>query len=121
MDDLDVYMVPSTGTLLDAIDMIERNRSRCVFVVEGEKNRVVGAMSEGDVMRLLLKGTSLYAPLQDVANPSFKFLREHDVAAALDLFRRYFITALPVVDDAFNLIHVIALREMIDYLQQGQK
>ena len=52
MFDLVDYTVSKSGTLINAIDKIERNHSRTVIVVDCEK---VVVLSEGDILRALLR------------------------------------------------------------------
>ena len=47
------YVVTADGTLLDAAEVIEHTRSRSAVVVK--ETKVVGIISEGDILRALLK------------------------------------------------------------------
>ena len=106
------YTVPDSATLIDAVDIIAHNHSRCAIIVSGEK--VTGIISEGDIMRGLLKGADIHAPLAGFTNPSFKFLRSRDLNVALDLFREHGISLLPVLDMNFSLLSVVLLNDVLD-------
>lgn len=115
MPDLTDFVVNFDATLIDAVDCIERNRSRAAVVVDGEK--VIGVVSEGDVMRALLHGTNVHAPLRDVTSVSFKYLNEPDAEAALQLMQRHGISLVPVVSAEFTLLDVMTLRDVLSVVR----
>ena len=106
------YTIPEGATLLDAVDVITRNHSRCAITISGDK--VTGIISEGDIMRALLKGADIHAPLPDFTNPSFKFLKSRDLEAALALFLQHGISLVPVLNMDFALVDVILLRDVLE-------
>lgn len=114
MPDLSSYTVSRRGTLLDAIEVINANHSRTAVVVEDGK--VIGVLSEGDILRALLGGSDVYAPLADFVQLGFSYLRSRDLAEALRLMHPRGITLLPVVDNDFRLQGVLTQREVIDDL-----
>jgi arabinose-5-phosphate isomerase len=109
---LEGYSVPLSGTLLDAVETIEHNHSRCTIIIDGGK--VVGILSEGDVLRAFLKGADVRAPISEYFNPSFKFLTEFDREAALKLFRDHGITLIPLVDHDLRLTGVVTWKDILD-------
>lgn len=110
-NDYSDYVVAHYATLLDAAEVIEHNHSRSAVVVEDEK--VVGIISEGDILRALLRGVSVRAPLADFVNHSFKFLDAPDHARSLELFKKFGIALIPVLDAEFRLIGVVTLGETL--------
>ena len=106
------YTVAQSATLLDAAEVIERTRSRSAVVVEGEK--VVGVISEGDILRALLHGVGVHAPLADFVSHSFKFMDTPDSERALELFKKFGISLVPVLDKDFRLTGVITLYETLN-------
>lgn len=109
--DLTEFMIPASARLVDAADAIEHNHNRAIVVVEGKK--VLGIISEGDILRALLRDADIHAPILDFVNFSFKFLKERDVNGALALFRQYGISLIPVVDDNFHFQDVITLGDIL--------
>jgi len=103
--------VPETAHLIDAVLAIKENRSRCALALAGE--RVVGVISEGDVMRALLSGADVHSPLANWLNYGFKFLKSKDYALALDMMQRHGITLVPVVGEAFELLDVVTLGDVL--------
>ena len=105
------YVLPLDGTLLDAIEAIKNNRSRCVILMSGD--RVAGVLSEGDIMSALLQNTDVHAPIGEYVRHNFKFLAERDLSKALKLMRDFGLTLVPVVDRELHLIDVITLNELL--------
>src|SRR5258706_10806166 len=109
--DLADFSISCAASLLDAAEAIAKNHSRCVMVVDGTK--VVGVVSEGDLVRALLSGTEIHAPLASFIHHAFKFLQSKDLGKALNLMRTHGITLIPILDDGFSLIDVITLPDLL--------
>ena len=109
--DLYQYTVESNGTLLDVAQAIAANRSRCVIVMSGGK--AVGVISEGDLVRALLRGTDIYSPMQSFINHGISFLPERDMAQALEMFRTRGISLIPILNDELGLEDVITLQQLL--------
>ena len=114
-NDFSDYVVSHGATLLDAAEVIEHSHSRSAVVVEGDK--VVGIISEGDILRALLHGVGVRAPLADFVNHGFKFLDAPDEARALELFGEFGIALIPVLNSGFRLTGVITLQETLQSLE----
>jgi len=113
--DLSKYTVESSGTLLDAAQAIAANRSRCVIVMSG--GRAVGVISEGDLVRALLRGTDIYSPMQSFIHHGISFLPERDMAQALELFRTRGISLIPILNDELGLADVITLQQLLNQVE----
>jgi CBS domain-containing protein len=110
MSTLEGFWIHDSATMEDAITMIQRNNSRCVVVV-GVQQKVVGAFSEGDVLRAILAGTDIHTPLRSLIKPSFRYLHKRDISAARALFLGG-ITLVPVLDADFRLVDVLTLKDV---------
>lgn len=106
------FTVESSGTLLDAARAIAANRNRCVIVVRDGK--ALGVISEGDLVRALLRGTDIYSPMQSFIHHGIFFLPERDMTRALDLFRSHGISLIPILNDELRLVDVITLQQMLE-------
>ncbi|EKV26056.1 hypothetical protein C882_3343 [Caenispirillum salinarum AK4] len=110
-DRLAALVIPLSARIIDAAQAIRENKNRCVVAVADGK--VVGVLSEGDIMKALLHGSDVHGPIADWVSHGFKFLREHDRRAAFDLMRKHGITLVPVVDEEFRLTDVVTLFEVL--------
>lgn len=115
MSRLSDFSIPDSSTLLQAVEKIQKNQSRTVMVVRDDI--VVGVVSEGDVMRALLRGVSVHTPLSEFAPRSFKYLRSSSEREAFEIFRKHAVSMVPVVDDNFRLVDVITLEHLIRRLE----
>lgn len=110
--ELSQYTVQSSGTLLDVAQAIAINRSRCVIVINDSK--AVGVISEGDLVRALLRGTDIYSSMESFIHHGFSFLLERDMDLALELFRSRGISLIPILNGAFGLEDVITIQQLLD-------
>ncbi|MCX6222369.1 MAG: CBS domain-containing protein [Bacteroidia bacterium] len=99
------YIILDTQLIEHAIEMIELNASRCVVVTNNNK-RVVGVLSEGDILRALLKGTNIKSPVKNIINPGYKYLMQFD-DNKLMLYFKQGITLVPVLNENNELSDVI--------------
>lgn len=111
-DRLTKLTLPLSARLIDAAYAIRENRTRCAIVLSDD--RVVGVISEGDILRALLHGAEVHAPVADWISHGFKFLGEADLQAAFELMRRHGITLVPVIDADFRLQDAISLADVLE-------
>jgi CBS domain-containing protein len=109
---LDIFVVHTDSTIKEVSNVIALNYSRCAIVTQ-MNGKVVGVVSEGDIIRSLLEDVSLYTPIGKIVRPSFRYLRERDVQKALELLRSIGITLLPIVDEEFVLQDVITVHDIL--------
>jgi len=109
------YTVARSGTLFNAISIIQSNHSRAAIVVDHGK--VVGVVSEGDILRALLGGSDVHSPLDDHMQLGFCYLLEQSLTDAFPLMLLRGITLIPVVDHEFQLLGVVTLSEVLRWLQ----
>ena len=103
-----MYFLNSKSLIIDAIECIEYNKSRCVIVVNSA-NKVIGVLSEGDIIRLLLNKVNLNSPLKNVINKSFKYFNNDqkiDDNIVFDLFLNG-VTLIPVINNERELVDII--------------
>ncbi len=114
-DRLLVYVVEDNARLIDAAQAIIRNKSRCGVVVSGSK--VVGVISEGDILRALLKGVDMHSSIESWTNRGFRFLASRDFEAAHRIMAEKGITLVPVLDEGFHLVDVITTMDLLKWLR----
>jgi len=110
--DISRYVVTVSATLIQTVEKIQSNRSRAVFVIDNEK--VIGVVSEGDIMRALLKGINIHAPITSFLEYSFKYLTEVDLNKAFNLIKKHLFTLVPVVDNEFRLKSIITVSQILN-------
>lgn len=68
------FLIDYNSNIIDAVYKIQQNKSREVIILS--KKKVLGILSEGDILRCILKGISLHSPVSKHYNKNFKFLNE---------------------------------------------
>lgn len=104
------FTINEESTLLDAAAKIQQNSARAVVIVNNEQ--AVGVVSEGDIMRALLRGCSIHSRIDVCLQRSFKYLSKADPKMAWDIIREHGISLVPVLGDGFKLVHVFSAHEM---------
>jgi CBS domain-containing protein len=117
MKDLSHFVIDINATIIQAIEKIENNRSRAVIVTLNTK--VVGLISEGDIMRALLRGMPIHQSLSILTMSSFKYLTNPNMEKAFELMKKHLFTLVPVIDSEFKLVDVITMKDILNacYLQ----
>jgi mannose-1-phosphate guanylyltransferase / mannose-6-phosphate isomerase len=113
-DDIKKFTIKENSIMLDAIKSIQLSDLRTIIVV-GKDNKVVGVISEGDILRALIDGISPYSPIKNIINVSFKFLHTRDMHEAYKFFKLG-IDVLPIMSNDFGLIDIITIFDFLDQL-----
>lgn len=91
-------LVTEIATLREAIASIDRSALQIAMVVDAD-SRLLGTLTDGDVRRALLKGSSLDMPARDVMNSSPTVAHAgEDLRIRLPELRNKQIHRIPVVD-----------------------
>ena len=109
------YVIGEDKLIEEAIAMIELNSSRCV-IVHKNNNKVVGIVSEGDILRGVLKGLSIHAPVKQIMNTNFVHLMSKDNDRMISLFKKG-ITLIPILDENYYLTEVV---ELVSFFNQKE-
>lgn len=114
VDSLRRLLVSPRATLLDAMQVIDREGIELVFVGDG-RGRVLGTLSDGDVRRAILRGQPLnHGDLNLAMNPRFTWVNPSvGRAEVLDLMRSLGISVVPVLDKRGRLVGLHLLYELI--------
>ena len=110
--DLKKFNISDNKLIEEAIEMIELNETRCV-IVHNAAEKVIGIVSEGDILRAILKGINTKSPVKQIMNINFTYLREKDDDKIMTLFRRG-ITLIPILSQDFRLMDIV---ELVQYFK----
>jgi len=115
MHTLNNFKVNKDSTILEVLQVINNNQSRCALVMQEDK--VLGVISEGDILRGLIKNMDIHASIRDLFQINLKFLDTHDYSKALKLFTEHGISLIPILDKNFRLLSLITLNEVLKKTQ----
>jgi CBS domain-containing protein len=109
---LNKYLVNYNDTIEDVISKILINSRRTVLVIK--KKKIVGTITEGDILRSLLVKKNLKALADKIMNKSFKYLYlKKDLKKSKDLFLKFNLNILPVLNKKFQLLDIIVLEDIL--------
>lgn len=100
------YMIVKNATIREAMEKIDANAHRTLIVVDDEE-KVVGALSDGDIRKSLLRGQIMETVVEDIMNVNFVYLTEGSQEKAKERFRELHIIVIPIVDKAMKLLDIV--------------
>lgn len=109
------YLVNENASIKEALVIIKNNKSRHALLAT-EDSKIVGIVSEGDIINALLKGSDLLSKVAPVANKSFIYLSSKDANDRDEILLKLHqgILIIPVLNEHMNLIEII---NYMDYLK----
>lgn len=111
------HCVRDVETIKEVMNIFEKNNDRAAIVINNT-NKVIGVISEGDIIRALSENISIYAPVRTILRPSFLYLEDRDMKKAYTIFKSKMISLLPVVNKDFELQGVITINDIFKYLEE---
>lgn len=115
--DAERYCVSERYTIKEVLEKFENFNDRIAIVIS-ETNKVIGVVSQGDILRALSSGKDLYTPVNQIIQQSFLHLYERDLERAYPIFKKRKISLLPVVSQENKLVDCITLDDIFEYLEQ---
>ena len=110
---LERVSVPPSATLAETVACIDRGAAQLALVVDGA-GRLLGAVTDGDVRRAILAGTTLDAPVTEVMNRSpVTAGPETSDRESLETLRRLRIHQLPIVDGEGRLVGLRLIDDLL--------
>jgi D-glycero-alpha-D-manno-heptose-7-phosphate kinase len=104
---LDIFLIPQSATLRDALKRIEVNKYGLVLVTD-ESGSVSGLATDGDIRRCLLEGYSLDDSIGRLANPDFIWEKPSTPREQLMKKLDHCIRVIPLLDDSRFLVGIVS-------------
>lgn len=111
------YCVGLDYTIKEAIECVDANKERVVLVLDKE-SKVIGVLSQGDIIRALSAGKTLYTRVEAIIRPSFLYMNDRNMDEAYRFFKKMRITLMPIVDEEFKLKDIIRVDDIYNYLEE---
>ena len=102
--DLKCYIVSEETTIVDTMKTIDAGDNAVAFVCQDM--HLVAAVSDGDVRRYIIAGGDVSRPIKEVANYNPISVLNTEEVDYDELMREKVITALPIVDEAGNVVDI---------------
>jgi len=103
----DITIHPS-ATIKEAMEALDKTAEKVLLVID-ENQALIGALTDGDIRRHILKGKDLSGTIQDAyhPNPIFIFQEDFDPDKVKALFLKNKIDLVPILDQS---------RKIVDYV-----
>lgn len=110
------YCVDESYTIKEVLEQFEKQNDR-VAIVLNNAQKVVGVISQGDILRALSGGADIYTPINKIFRSEFLHQYSKNMKDAYAVFKSKKITLLPVINAENELIDVITLDDIFEYLE----
>jgi len=93
------------------LEKLDNNKKGFLIVIDDD-NKVLGTMTDGDIRRALLIGHDVFAPIEDIYNKKFDFLKiDATFDTICEKFKSDKINFLPIVNKDYKLINIITKKQ----------
>ena len=106
------FLVDKNERIESIIEKIILNSHRAVIVVE---KKVLGLISEGDILKSLMYKKNINATASSIMNKSFKFLKKK-ISMLQKIFQKHLCSFIPVVNSNMTIKDLITLDEFLSKL-----
>ena len=107
--------IPSGTTLLEAAkQMVEKNIGLLVVCDPKDKTKIVGVISERDIMKSMASGEKLTTQVDKISTKNVITVKaSSEVAEAAKAMNKHRIRHVVVVDDQDKVVGVISMRDLV--------
>ncbi len=117
-ENLNIFIIKESSSIMDALKKIDENKKGFLVVVKPDLT-VLGTLTDGDIRRALIRGSTLESRIDGIYQLNFKRLCLTDnVSAAIELFKNEAIKFLPIIDDNGRLYNIITKNQLHALLLQ---
>ena len=99
-------LISKDHTVREALQLLDTAAKKVLFVVENMQ--LIGAVSDGDVRRWILKSESLDSNVSEIMNKTPYYINTIDRELAFDKMNKLGITAIPVVDENNVVVEIFS-------------
>jgi dTDP-glucose pyrophosphorylase len=104
--------IKPTATIKEAMAVLDKTAEKVLLVVDDDQ-RLIGAMTDGDIRRYILKKQDLIGTIESAynKNPIFVFQKDFDLGKIKKIFTENKIELIPILDQN---------RKVVDYITWGK-
>ncbi|MDI6452390.1 sugar phosphate nucleotidyltransferase [Peloplasma aerotolerans] len=99
------FLIDENSTMLEAMKQLDKIAKKVLFVVKNDC--LVGAITDGDIRRWILRKGNLKAKVKDIANYNPKYLLENEKSHAKNYMKKNSIEALPIVNKEHSITSIV--------------
>ena len=102
--EIDDFLVTPNITILEAMEVINKNAKGLVFICE--ENQLKGVATDGDIRRYILKNKDISNSILKVANRNTTWLESVDEEHAIRLMKQKSISAIPILNGKKEIVKI---------------
>lgn len=106
--ELNEFVISPETSIFDAMNKIDKNAKGIVYVV-AENMELLGAVTDGNIRRYILKNQTISGLVKDVMNDTPVYVNKKAAHQATQVMQEAKITSVPIVDD-YMKVQYIAFR-----------
>ncbi|AEJ18674.1 sugar phosphate nucleotidyltransferase [Gracilinema caldarium] len=120
-----VIIIKESARIKDALKLIDSNSEGLLFVVDN-KNKLIGALSDGDIRRALISGKSLVDTIDDIynKNPFYIFNDEYNEEYVKEVMVKNRYEVVPIINSSFFIEAYVTWDDLLstdEYKKQWKK
>ena len=100
--------IPPQATIKEAMEALDRTAEKVLMVVDNDK-KLIGALTDGDIRRYILKGRDLIGTIQEAYNPNpiFVFQEEYNLEKIKKVLTKNKIDLVPILNQSRKIVDFI--------------
>jgi dTDP-glucose pyrophosphorylase len=111
------HLINSNCTIKHALELLSSTGLDTILFAINDNKQLIGSITDGDIRRGLLKGSSIENPIAEIINSYPKFIRKENYSIdEIKNLRNNNFKVIPVVDNNNVIINVINFRSILSYL-----
>ena len=107
--DIQSCVTRTDETVVEALERIDRNRGRTLFVVDYE-GKLKGSLSDGDVRRWIISSGRVDGVVGEAMHTEVTWIHIREKENAEQIMNQKAIEGIPILDDAHNIVEVVYKR-----------
>lgn len=111
------HLLQKGSTIREALERLNYLAKDAIIFIVTDEDKLVGSLTDGDVRRGLLKGYSIDQPVDEIIQPSPRYIRkgDHNIDRVIE-YRENNYRIIPILDKDDLVVNVINFRELKSYL-----
>ena len=112
MKNINDLLLKENNPIREVLRQIEKGGKKIVLIVD-DNNKLIGAISDGDIRRWILDNGNLSSNLNNICNFNPKYVEENfEIEDAKQLMLTYSIELIPVVDNSREVVDIIEWEDL---------
>ena len=116
---IEEFIVEEQCSIVEVMDKIDKNSKGSIYVIN--QGKLIGAVTDGDIRRYLLKGGKLEENITAVMNRNVRYLLQEKEKTAEAVLKEEKISSLPIVDLNGYIIKIIFHDFIVEKEKKGLK